>query len=573
MPKRVALDTMPCPPATKKMSFGVDDVKAFFKSPSQASTSLPPSFEAPIILDPDSPSDMDDNDIAIALSRASEADHDHSGDVYSEVPPGQPDADESDVDDDDIAASLSKASVVDREPPEEPTEWPDRQPDSLQPDARIMNGSGMEFSLKVNQWVESTKNAIINRKGVARFREEVGAPLDEANLARMQQHMSPIAAQQATQSHAGVDDSKLNEADRLVRDRLHSAKEGFEAKSYLGNMFRKFLSQSPKDAEEYKRLPSRAAVSEFRKNWAAGELKKWEEKHTYEKSWSRVDTTKGNYKNFAKLVVDLGGWASQEALQGAITLAQKCLCMGAPWLHIHPQTELVEFLVLEFGYTEQFKNSWSTFCSDWSNGDLSASGERVPPQAAPVTDQGEGTEDVDGTQGDGDKQKGKGKGKAKSKAKAKAKANGGKQTGKGEEEESPKAKATKVKKEPVGLDIDGLDIAGLWKEGKSMKTKYEQAISTYQQLCDQVKNDPALSGSATLTKVAQSHDDLKIQLSDWHKQFLMMDPQKLKKEHPTAKCETELASFLRLGKHIDRLHNCVSSVYRAHGELSTAMAL
>ena len=74
-------------------------------------------------------------------------------------------------------------------------------------------------------------------------------------------------------------------------------------------------------------------------------------------AWSKTDITKGRYVNFARLVLDLGVWRSWEAFEGAVCASQKCIHMASPWVRIHPQTELVEFLILQFEWAEEFKTS------------------------------------------------------------------------------------------------------------------------------------------------------------------------------------------------------------------------
>ena len=63
------------------------------------------------------------------------------------------------------------------------------------------------------------------------------------------------------------------------------------------------------------------------------------------KSWSKVDLTTARYRTFDRIVQDLGG--GQAALKGASIGCAKCLCMGRPWWPVHPQPEMVEFVITE----------------------------------------------------------------------------------------------------------------------------------------------------------------------------------------------------------------------------------
>ena len=66
------------------------------------------------------------------------------------------------------------------------------------------------------------------------------------------------------------------------------------------------------------------------------------------------------------MVVKLGGWKSTEAVEGAVSCAQKCLAMGRPWIQIHPQTGLANFLLLSFGFSEVMTESWELFRSEYN---------------------------------------------------------------------------------------------------------------------------------------------------------------------------------------------------------------
>ncbi len=67
------------------------------------------------------------------------------------------------------------------------------------------------------------------------------------------------------------------------------------------------------------------------------------------------------YRPLGKLIVDLGGWDDNAAVKGGLTAAGKCLALGKPWVRVHPQTEMTEFLVLQHGFNEDFDEEWSIF--------------------------------------------------------------------------------------------------------------------------------------------------------------------------------------------------------------------
>ncbi len=97
------------------------------------------------------------------------------------------------------------------------------------------------------------------------------------------------------------------------------------------------------------------------------------ERKSFTQTWKRVDRTKGEYRPFGKLVQDFGGWSCQEAIDGACTATSKCIMMGAPWVVVHPQSGMTEYLVLQMGFEEEFSSMWSKFSETWQ-GDIAGSG-------------------------------------------------------------------------------------------------------------------------------------------------------------------------------------------------------
>ncbi len=59
--------------------------------------------------------------------------------------------------------------------------------------------------------------------------------------------------------------------------------------------------------------------------------------------------------------MELGGWRSAEAQRGATNVAQQCLLLGHPWIIIHPQSQLTEFLYLSYSWREEFETAWTLF--------------------------------------------------------------------------------------------------------------------------------------------------------------------------------------------------------------------
>lgn len=134
----------------------------------------------------------------------------------------------------------------------------------------------------------------------------------------------------------------------------------WNSKSTVANAFRKEHVKGTPKGDAYHALNQKEAL-EFRINWAKTKYDEVKLTKVSTTSWSRVDRTKGRYRTFGKLVVDLGGWRCEDAVKGAIIACKKCAAMGAPWYKVHPQTEMLEFLVLESEFEEDFSKSWSQF--------------------------------------------------------------------------------------------------------------------------------------------------------------------------------------------------------------------
>ena len=233
--------------------------------------------------------------------------------------------DESDGDDE--GGEKNEAAAAAAAAPEG-QELQDRQPNSWSGDT-LQKTSGAKFNLTLNQWVTDTIDAEENGRCEELLRSQVGAPITEGNV----DDVNKLVLRVATQIPK-VDEKGLTPAEKKEHDRLKDGVQGFEAKSYLGNLFSVF-AKTQEEQEKYKNCATRVDQATFRIEWAKGQLPEFEKKRVYRRARSRVDTTQGAHKSFAKLVVDLGGWKSKEALSGAINCAQKCLRLGAPWIQVH----------------------------------------------------------------------------------------------------------------------------------------------------------------------------------------------------------------------------------------------
>ena len=152
----------------------------------------------------------------------------------------------------------------------------------------------------------------------------------------------------------------LKATDQKRIEQFTAMQTHWESRCYIAQLFLKEFPKGSPQAQELKDM-SAEQLDKFHVQWAQGHIDKLESKRVQTTSWGRVDKTKGKYRTFGRLVIDFGGWECKEAVQGALTASAKCSALGLPWCKKHPQSELLEFLVLETEFEETFSNSWAIF--------------------------------------------------------------------------------------------------------------------------------------------------------------------------------------------------------------------
>ena len=156
----------------------------------------------------------------------------------------------------------------------------------------------------------------------------------------------------------------LSDKDKQVAENLASLIKngGFDARSYMGNKFREEMKDGSERSNAYLSMSARSQeAKDFRMDWLKRQYDTAVNKKRFTKSWTRVDKTKGQYRTFGALVVDLGGWKYEPAVKGASVAVSKCIAMGEPWIRRHPQTDMMEYLVLKMEWEETYEKCWSEF--------------------------------------------------------------------------------------------------------------------------------------------------------------------------------------------------------------------
>jgi len=481
-----------------------------------------------------------------------------------------------DLDDDrDSRASVPAAQTM---PPES---WTDAQ----KPETMHWT-DGTRFNLRTNQWMA----AIQAERAAEMMEDTIGNKLTEATAGQVVKTMTQMAKGSQAQHKDGFDESLLTpqEAAELQRLRLAMESKGaFDTKSYLGNQFRKFLAATPSEKAKYHECGNRQEQAAFRAEWVAKSFKNFVDKKQAKRAWSRTDVTKGRWVNFGRLVIDLGGWTCREALEGAVTACQKCLQMGGSWIRIHPQTNLVEFLILKTEWTEEFVQSWEMFREYWGEhqevatvaagtetqvASCSVSRSQLPAGQEPQQAASSGNELEDAAK-EGEKEVAEEPKKTNGRAKA-GSAKGKKRKGEEEVAEEPKktngrAKAGSAKGGKLKGTTD-LDSPALWREGNKLRARFQAATAAFMELHDKILKDKAWAwAQATeLPLLMECQETLKAAMTGWQMEYVVSaDTTSFKRDHATAKCDTELVAFLKLSPQVDELAEVAASILRANREL------
>ncbi len=304
-------------------------------------------------------------------------------------------------------------------------------------------------------------------------------------------------------------------AEETIKQQLDSG--NIDTRTGYGQRVMSRIKANEEAFTEYRSL-DRQKASEFRANWASQELKYLREERSSRQRWKRVDTTRGRYLPFSKMVSEEGG--DREALHGAVRVVQKCLAMGYPWVHKHPQTERYEYLLLSFEWSEEFEESWATWKIHFGN--VSHPGKGL--QSAP----------------------------------------------------EPVVNATLAKRKttpPTKKDDDS--VAKLVAKANKLKTKMSRAMAGAQQLIDSIEasegwqwadNDPNRGElQRRLSKVKDS-------MNGFASAFLVLDAKELKKKTDSTSWAHELKIFLDLDVYVEQLSQFSSRLTRMHSSTPSQRA-
>jgi hypothetical protein len=250
----------------------------------------------------------------------------------------------------------------------------------------------------------------------------------------------------------------------------------------------------------------KSAEKEFKNMWIAQQLKNIQKNKVYEKSFQRVDKTKGHYKTLARIAQDEGN--DREAWTGAQKLASKCILMGGDWLMVDPMSELVKYLHLDFQWEETMKEAWSSFESQ------SSESTSQPVAGSSGTDK---TSHAGRNKGDKDRPGIVPK---------------------------PQTKADQLQKAAAALKLLMIKITS-------------EAVSM--QNCITTEKDWEWANSdMVLGKIAEASEALKSNLRPFDKDYLLLNQAQIKKKYP-ADMAVHVKDFIKLKPFADALDKCLSS--------------
>jgi len=119
---------------------------------------------------------------------------------------------------------------------------------------------------------------------------------------------------------------------------------------------------------EYEALDMKAKKL-FRQAWAQRVLSDIEVGRQHEKSYTRVDSKKGEFFTFGRIAVEYGYTATpREAMAAAIRYCKCCIAMGGDWLLLDNLGGVVLFNFLHRQWQQDFKEAWMLYEKEKASG-------------------------------------------------------------------------------------------------------------------------------------------------------------------------------------------------------------
>jgi hypothetical protein len=320
-----------------------------------------------------------------------------------------------------------------------------------------------------------------------------------------------------------------------MADIKKALESGLNMRSAIGQQFyREHIKASSPNHELYKTIQAGdnkvEATLNLKQDWLKAKYNHLLQAKEYCKKYQRVDSTKGVYKPFGRIVQDEGGWDDDAAVTGAKKLAIKCLMMGGNWIKYDYLTERTRLLHLEHSWTEEMTEYWSMFTKDYDNAVMKE--QDIPEQDQLQTDDGQNPNKAN-TENKKPTAKGKGKGKGSDAGK-----------GKGGNDKDKK------KKDKDGNDIKDVSDVNkheeLFKQCQALKVLIGLVTSQAVSVMESIKTEEAwdwANTDKTLGVIKALAHDMKTSLSTFGKEFMLYSLQALQKKYGIEHVVMSLRAF------------------------------
>ena len=211
-----------------------------------------------------------------------------------------------------------------------------------------------------NSWLSDLDGLMSDVEGDDKKCESTNATQKPAIQDQIREEAAEFAKQIAQQGKDRMksDAVKMEKAEDPEIARWAALSEaGVEIRSPEGQKFSR--DKEGGKSEEYQELTSYSEKQEFRRKWAAKIYEKVKASKTRTQEWSRIDTKKGSYLGFGRVLWEEG--LDAEGLEATKNYTKACVDMGAPWVRFNGMSKRVEFLYVRQEYVEEFQDKWRMY--------------------------------------------------------------------------------------------------------------------------------------------------------------------------------------------------------------------
>ena len=177
---------------------------------------------------------------------------------------------------------------------------------------------------------------------------------EQKQLEQEQQKASPEEGSSRDRSKGGYD--KL---ETKLEDAISSGK--MNMKTPLSQKFVALHKPGTPAGDAYQSLKTHVEREQFRIKWAQKAYQDCVASKVHEKTYQKVDRTKGTYLPLSMIVQSEGGKDDPESLSAAEKYCLKCVAMGGEWCSLNSMTERMEYLYLRRESMDEMKEAWSEY--------------------------------------------------------------------------------------------------------------------------------------------------------------------------------------------------------------------